>query len=44
MGVEVFHKNYEDHIHGFANFMSFVPEAHRAVADGTDELKKAFAG
>ena len=42
-GVEVFHKNYEDLIHGFANFTSFVPEARQAVADGTEELKKAFA-
>ncbi|WP_019412638.1 alpha/beta hydrolase [Paenisporosarcina sp. TG20] len=42
-GVEVFHKNYEDLIHGFANFTSFVPEARQAVVDGTEELKKAFA-
>ena len=42
-GVEVFHKNYDDLIHGFANFTSFVPEARQAVADGIGELKKAFA-
>lgn len=41
-GVEVFHKNYDDLIHGFANFTSFVPEARLAVADGTGKLKQAF--
>lgn len=41
-GVEVFHKNYDDLIHGFANFTSFVPEARLAVADGTEKLKQAF--
>ncbi|RNF38120.1 alpha/beta hydrolase [Planococcus salinus] len=41
-GVEVFHKNYDDLIHGFANFSSFVPEARDAVAEGASELKKAF--
>lgn len=41
--VEVFHKNYDDLIHGFANFTSFVPEARLAVADGTEKLKQAFS-
>ncbi|MGI2329084.1 alpha/beta hydrolase [Planococcus sp. YIM B11945] len=41
-GVAVFHKNYDDLIHGFANFSGFVPEARQAVADGAEELKKAF--
>jgi acetyl esterase len=42
-GVKVVHKNYEDLIHGFANFSGFVPEARQAVAEGADELKKSFA-
>lgn len=42
-GVEVYYKNYEDLIHGFANFSSFVPEARLAVAEGAQELKKAFS-
>ena len=42
-GVEVYYKNYEDLIHGFANFSSFVPEARAAVAEGAHELKKAFS-
>ncbi|AQQ54095.1 alpha/beta hydrolase [Planococcus lenghuensis] len=41
-GVEVFHKNYDDLIHGFANFTAYVPEARQAVAEGVEELKKAF--
>ncbi|TWT01538.1 alpha/beta hydrolase [Planomicrobium sp. CPCC 101079] len=41
-GVKVFHKNYADLIHGFANFSGFVPEARQAVADGAEELKKSF--
>ena len=41
-GVEVFHKNYDDLIHGFANFTAYVPEARQAVGDGAEELKKAL--
>lgn len=39
-GVPVWYKNYDDLIHGFANFRSFVPEAQKAVEDGAMELKK----
>lgn len=42
-GVAVYHRNYDDLIHGFANFTSFVPEAREAVAEGAEQLKKAFA-
>lgn len=41
-GVDVYYKNYHDLIHGFANFSSFVPEAREAVAEGAQQLKKAF--
>lgn len=41
-GVNVTYKNYDDLIHGFANFIGFVPEAKQALEDGTVSLKKAF--
>ncbi|WP_106496732.1 alpha/beta hydrolase [Lentibacillus sp. Marseille-P4043] len=42
-GVNVVYKNYEDLIHGFANFAGFVPEAKDALEDGARSLEKAFA-
>ena len=41
-GVPVTYKNYEDLIHGFANFIGFVPEAADALKDGAESLKRAF--
>ncbi|TLS35335.1 alpha/beta hydrolase [Pseudalkalibacillus caeni] len=41
-GVPVYYKNYEDLIHGFANFVGFVPEAKEAVEEGIRHLKKSF--
>lgn len=41
-GVDVMYKNYEDMIHGFANFIGFVPEAKQALKDGAKSLKKSF--
>ncbi|MTW84757.1 alpha/beta hydrolase fold domain-containing protein [Virgibacillus dakarensis] len=40
--VEVFYKNYDDLIHGFANFAGFVPEAKDALEDGARSLRNAF--
>lgn len=41
-GVNVTYKNYEDLIHGFANFIGFVPEAKQALEDGAASLRAAF--
>jgi acetyl esterase len=40
--VPVFYKNYHDLIHGFANFIEFVPEAREALKEGAESLKEAF--
>lgn len=41
-GVKVYYKNYDGLIHGFANFIAFVPEALEALQEGAGELRKAF--
>lgn len=41
-GVPVFYKNYQDLIHGFGNFISFVPEALEALNEGAASLRTSF--
>ncbi|PAE17831.1 alpha/beta hydrolase [Virgibacillus sp. 7505] len=41
-GVDVFVKNYEGLIHGFAGFTAQVEEAHQAVAEGASQLRQAL--
>lgn len=41
-GVPVFYKNYQDLIHGFGNFISFVPEALEALNEGAASLRASF--
>nr|WP_306373261.1 alpha/beta hydrolase [Salirhabdus sp. Marseille-P4669] len=41
-GVNVFYKNFNELIHGFANFIGFSPESKRALADGAKNLSKVF--
>ncbi|MFP7476823.1 alpha/beta hydrolase [Terribacillus saccharophilus] len=41
-GVDVFVKNYEGLIHGFAGFTADVEEAHQAVEEGAAQLRHAL--
>lgn len=41
-GVDVFVKNYEGLIHGFAGFTAEVEEAYQAVAEGAAQLRQAL--
>ncbi|MFP7170244.1 alpha/beta hydrolase [Terribacillus sp. 7520-G] len=41
-GVDVFAKNYDGLIHGFAGFTAYVEEAHQALAEGAAQLKQAL--
>ncbi|PAF19048.1 alpha/beta hydrolase [Terribacillus saccharophilus] len=41
-GVDVFVKNYEGLIHGFAGFTAEVEEAYQAVAEGAAQLREAL--
>src|SRR5690606_3387506 len=41
-GVDVFYKNYEDLIHGFANFITFSPESKAALQEGAEKLREVF--
>ena len=41
-GVETSYKNYEDLIHGFTNFLGFVPSARKAVEEAAEQLKKSL--
>lgn len=42
-GVEVFYKNYEGMIHGFANFHTFIPEVQVALEEWSTQLRKVFS-
>lgn len=42
VGVDVFVKNYEGLIHGFAGFTAEVEEAYQAVAEGAAQLRQAL--
>ncbi|ASK63384.1 alpha/beta hydrolase [Virgibacillus phasianinus] len=43
-GIDVYYRNYEGLIHGFANFHKLVDKANEALLEAAAQLRKAFTG